>query len=277
MNKAKLKRSVVAWLALAPLVVVTIFPLAVLLSSSLKSGQEVLSYPPRWIPEQLRFDNFLGMWEAVGFGQALSNSLIVCSATVLFTLLLAVPLAYALSRGRFRGIQAVQSFLLLTQVIPPMVLVLGLFQLVVFMGWVNTLSSLVFIYTGFFLAFAAWMLRSYIDSIPFELEEAALLEGATRVRLLWEIVFPLALPAIAVAAIFTFINAWNEFVLALTMLRSEEKYTLTIQIFAQVGGRYVIEWHYVMAATAVAVVPVAVVFALMQRYMVHGLTAGAVK
>ncbi len=277
MSKRKLKRTVISWLILLPLAVTTLFPLAVLFSSALKTADEIHDFPPHWIPQEMAFENFAAMWAAVGFGPALLNSMLVCAATVALTLLAAVPLAYVLSRCRFRGMNAVQTFLLLTQMVPPMVLVLGLFQLAVALGLVNTLTSLVLIYTGFFLAFAAWMMRSYIDSIPYELEEAALLEGASRARLLREIVLPLAMPAVAVTAIFTFINAWNEFVLALTMLRSQEKYTLTIQIFSQVAGRYVIEWHHVMAATAAAVVPVAIVFALIQKYMVRGLTMGAVK
>lgn len=262
---------------LSPIVVTTLFPLAALMSSALKSADEIHDYPPHWIPKMPTIDNFITMWSEVKFGQSLINSLLVCVGTVLLTVALAAPLAYVLSRCRFRGSDSVHSFLLLTQMVPPMVLVLGLFQLVIALGAVNTLSSLVWIYSGFFLAFTAWMMRSYIDAIPYELEEAALLEGASRMRVLIEIVMPLAVPAVAVIAIFTFIHAWNEFVLALTILRSEEKYTLTIQIFSQVGGRYVIDWHNVMAATAAAAVPVAVVFALIQQYMIRGLTMGAVK
>ncbi len=277
MSRRKLRRTWLSWLALSPLVVASLFPFAVLLSSALKSPEEIHDIPPRWIPLEVTWENFITMWDDVGFGQALVNSLVVCGLTVLFTLILAVPLAYVMSRSRSQKTKFAQTFLLLTQMVPPMVLVLGLFQLAIALGLVDTLSSLILIYTGFFLAFAAWMMRSYIDSIPYELEEAAMLEGASRLRLLIQIVVPLALPAIAVTAIFTFINAWNEFVLALTMLRSDDKYTLTIQIFSQVGGRYVIAWHHVMAATAAAVVPVAIVFAMIQKYMVRGLTMGAVK
>lgn len=277
MLRRKARSSLAAWLMLSPILLCSLFPFLVLVSSALKSADEIHDIPPRWIPLEPTLRNFGEMWAETGFATALGNSAIVCGATVALTVLLALPLAYVMSRSRLRAVRHAQSFLLLTQMVPPMVLVLGLFQVAIALNLVNTLTSLVLAYTGFFLAFAAWMLRSYIDSIPYELEEAAMMEGASRLRILAEVISPLALPAIAVTAIFTFINAWNEFVLALTMLRSEDKYTLTIQIFSQVGGRYVVAWHHVMAATAAAVVPVAIVFAMIQGYMVRGLTMGAVK
>ena len=144
-------------------------------------------------------------------------------------------------------------------------------------GLVNSVGALIGIYTGFKIAFAVWMLRGYFDSIPVDLEESAWLEGASRVRALWSVFLPLSLPAVAVTAIFTFINAWNEFAIALTLLRDRATFTLPIQVFSLVAGRYQVEWHYVMAATLLATLPVALVFAWLQRFLIGGLAAGAVK
>jgi multiple sugar transport system permease protein len=157
------------------------------------------------------------------------------------------------------------------------VLLLGIFRLMAAMGLIDQLSSLILAYAAFTLAFATWMLQSYFVTIPVELEEAARLDGATPLQSLRLVFLPLAAPALGVTAIFVFINAWNEFALALTLLRSTDKYTLTIQIFSLVGGRYSVDWDHVMAATLLASVPVAVVFAALQRYLVRGLALGAVK
>jgi multiple sugar transport system permease protein len=145
------------------------------------------------------------------------------------------------------------------------------------LGLLDTINSVVIVYAAFNIAFSVWMLQSYFATIPRDLEEAAWMEGASRLQTLRRIFLPLALPAIAVTAIFTFINAWNEFVIALTMLRQQENYTLPIQVFSLVAGRYTIEWHHVMAAAFAATLPVVVVFAWLQRYLVRGLALGAVK
>ena len=192
-------------------------------------------------------------------------------------MLLSIPAAYAMSRFTFALKRPYSNFLLVTQMLSPIVLVLGLFRLVVWLGLVDSLNALVLIYTAFQIAFAVWMLRGYFDSIPVDLEEAAWLEGASRLRTLVSVFLPLSVPAIAVTTIFTFINAWNEFAIALTLLRNQERFTLPIQVFSQVAGRYEVEWHTVMAATFVATLPVAILFAWLQRYLVTGLGAGAVK
>ncbi len=192
-------------------------------------------------------------------------------------LLLAIPAAYAMSRYRFAGKGLYRNFLLMTQMMSPIVLVLGLFRLMMALGLVNNLNSLVVTYAAFNLAFTIWMLQSYFNSIPRDLEEAAWIDGASHFTSLVKIFLPLAVPAMVVAAIFTFINSWNEFVLALTLMRSSEDFTLPVQIYAQVAGRYQVEWHHVMAGTVLATVPVAIVFSWLQRYLIRGMALGAVK
>jgi multiple sugar transport system permease protein len=159
----------------------------------------------------------------------------------------------------------------------PIVLVLGLFRLLASFKLLDNLNSVALVYAAFNIAFTVWMLQSYFSTIPKDLEEAAWMEGASRTQTLVKVFLPLAVPAMTVTAIFAFINAWNEFVIALSVLRQQDAYTLPIQIFSLVAGRYTVEWHHVMAAAFAATVPVAIVFAWLQRYLVRGLALGAVK
>ncbi|AMS40601.1 carbohydrate ABC transporter permease [Aminobacter sp. NyZ550] len=275
MISPKLKRTFIAWALLAPLVVVTLFPFAVMFLTAVKPAQEVLT--PSWWPSEFRWRNFYDMWVAAGFGQALVNSLRVSLIATIGAILVSIPAAYAMSRFRFAGHGAFRHFLLVSQMISPIVLVLGLFRLLASFGLVESLNAVGGVYMAFNIAFTVWMLQSYFDTIPRDLEEASWMEGGSRWLTLRKVFLPLCVPAIAVTAIFTFINAWNEFVVALTMLRSQESYTLPIQVFSLVAGRYTVEWHYVMAATLVATVPVAILFVWLQRYLVRGLALGAVK
>jgi len=271
------RKSLLMWLFLSPLVVVILFPFAVMVSTAVKPRLEVLAYPPRWLPSEIRLQNFADMWEATRLGPAVLNSLLVSIAATVLCLLVAIPAAYAAARMEFTGRRLFRQFLLVTQMLSPIVLVLGIFRLMARMGMVDQLPALVLAYVAFNLAFSVWMLQAYFQTIPRELEEAAKLDGASTLQRLWRIFLPLALPAIGITAVFVFIYCWNEFVLAMTLLRSPENNTLTFQTFSLVGGRYQVEWDHVMAATLVASVPVAVIFALLQRSLVSGLTVGAVK
>ena len=275
MRKSKLVRSVIAWLLLSPLIVVTLFPFAVMFLTAVKPRPEVLS--PTWWPSEFRWSNFAEMWVATGFGRALLNSLYVSVLATVGAIIVAIPAAYAMSRFRFAGYGAMRQFLLISQMISSIVLVLGLFRLIAAWGLIESTTAVGVVYMAFNVAFNVWMLQSYFDTIPRDLEEAAWMEGAGRWLTLRKVFLPLCLPAIAVTAIFTFINAWNEFIIALTILRSQENYTLPIQVFALVAGRYTVEWHHVMAAALLATLPVAVLFAWLQRYLVRGLALGAVK
>ena len=271
----KMRRTIWSWALLSPLVVLTLFPFAVMLVTALKPASEVLR--PTWLPSRLAWENFGTMWQATGFGRALWNSVVVATLSTLLAVAVSIPLAYALDRHRFPGRSAIRQILLVTQMLSPIVLVIGLFRLVVALGWVDSPWGVVVAYAAFSVAFTTWMLQASFAAIPREIEEAAWLEGASGWTALRTVFLPQALPGIAAAALFSFVAAWNEFVIALTLLRSEESYTLPIQVFSLVAGRYTVEWHHVMAATLSATLPVAVVFAWLQRYLVRGLGAGAVK
>ena len=275
MRRRKLARSVLYWVLLSPFIVAVLFPFAVMTITALKPAAEMLN--PSWWPSTLRWQNFPEMWVTSGFGAALVNSVYVSGLTTILTVVVAIPAAYGLSRYQFAGRGAFRQFLLVSQMLSPIVLVIGLFRLVAGAGLIDSLNVLVAIYVAFNIAFSVWMLQSYFATIPRDLEEAAWMEGAGHWRTLVTVFLPLAVPAMVVTAIFTFINAWNEFVIALTMLRREDNYTLPLRVFSQVAGRYSVDWQYVMGAALLASIPVAVIFAWLQRYLVRGLALGAVK
>jgi multiple sugar transport system permease protein len=278
----KLRLSAVSWLVLGPLIALALFPFAVMLSTALKPTPEVTAFPPRWLPSRAALENFVTMWRTVDFGTGLGNSLYVSIASMALTLLVSVPAAYAMSRLPFRGVGVYRQFLLVTRMLSPILLVLGLFRMAaaIHIGdatLIDTLISVIVIYAAFNIAFAVWMLASYFATIPIDLEEAAWIDGANRIQSVVRIFLPLSLPAIAVTGIVTFVGSWNEFVVALTMLRDPARLTLPLKVVNLVAGRYTVSWNQVMAATLLATLPVAVVFAVLQRYLVQGLTLGAVK
>jgi multiple sugar transport system permease protein len=271
------RRSIMSWLALSPLVVLILTPYAVALSTALKGADEVFSFTPRWIPRRIDLGSFPAIWQQAHLGQALLNSLFVSLGTVVVTLVPSIPSAYATARMGFPGQGMFRQFLLVTQMIAPVVLIIGIFRLIVTMGLVDNLLSLVLTYTAFNLAFAVWMLQSYFRTIPIEVEEAAWIDGARWLTALRRVFLPLALPAIGVTASFTFINAWTDFVLAFTLLRSPDKLTVTLKMFLEVSGAYHVNWNNVMAGVLIATLPAALMFATLQRFLVRGLAIGAVK
>ena len=278
----KLERSIWAWLFLAPFAVVILFPFAVMLFTALKPADEVFSFPTRWLPLHWRWQNFADMWSSANFGVALKNSIVVSLASTVLALAVSVPAAYALARFPFRGRGAYRQFLLVTQMLSPVLLVIGLFKLAAATPWgdgnlVDSHAGVIIAYAAFNIAFAVWMLSSYFATIPRDLEEAAWLEGCGRGRSVFKVFLPLAAPAMGVTALFTFINAWNEFAVVYTLIRSPENKTLTVQIVDMVAGQYTVEWQLVMAATLCATIPVALLFAWLQRYLVTGLALGSVK
>ena len=277
MNKKNIKKSLICWLVLAPFIFLSLFPFAVMLASSLKPRGEVYKIPTSWLSSEFRFKNYLEMWDAINFGTSLYNSLYVGFFTTLCILAIAIPAAYGLSQYEFKLKGLYRIFLLTTQMLSPIILIIGIFRLCVWLGILDSKNSLVLVYAAFGLAFSTWMLQSYFSTIPKELEESAWIEGASKFKSLIYIFIPLAIPAITVTSLISFVHSWNEFVLALTLLRSNDNYTLPLKVFSLVGGRYQIEWDHVMAATFLATVPVAIVFSWLQKYLVQGISLGAIK
>ncbi len=274
---SKARKSVLCWAALSPFLIVVLFPYLTMLSTALKQKDEIFTFHRSWLPREFYLGNFVELFVDRNFGRALVNSLTISVGATLLSLAVAIPAAYALTRMRVPGNSALTNYLLVTQMISPIVLIIGLFRMFAYFGLINSLMSVIIAHSAFFMAFAVWMLKSYFATIPKDLEEAAWIDGASRFSAFVRIFLPLCLPGVVVTAIFTFVNSWNEYAMSLTLLRDVSQQTAPVQIAFLTGTLYQIEWHLIMAATLIASVPVAVVFASIQRYLIGGMSLGGVK
>lgn len=273
----KAKRSILCWAALSPLLIVAIFPYATMLSTALKQKDEVFAVDQSWLPRGLYLDNFTRLLFERNFGQAVLNSLTISLGATLLSLAVAIPAAYALTRLSVPGKPYFRNYLLITQMISPIVLIIGLFRMFAYFGMINSQTSVIIAHSAFYMAFAVWMLQSYFATIPRELEEAAWLDGAGRFTGFVRVFLPLCLPGVVVTALFTFVSSWNEYAMSLTFLRDASQQTAPVQIAFLTGTLYQIEWELIMAATLIASLPVAIIFAFIQKYLIGGLALGGVK
>jgi multiple sugar transport system permease protein len=256
--------------------VVFVAPYVVMLLDALKPAAELRASPPRFLPAAWRPQNFLEVVRDPAFHSALRVSLTVALASTALAVAAAVPAAYHTARHRFRGRNAFLFLVLVTQMFSPTTLVVGLYREFFELGLVNTAAALILTNAAFNLAFAVWILRAFFASIPREIEEAAEVDGCSRFGALVRIVLPLSQPAIVTAAIFAFIAAWNEYIVALTLMTDADMKPLTVGITSYVTA-YVQHWNLLFAASVLAIVPVIVLFAVIEPYLVSGLTAGSVK
>ncbi|MEK7384377.1 MAG: sugar ABC transporter permease [Elusimicrobiota bacterium] len=210
------------------------------------------------------------------FGRNLLSSLVVATATTVVGLLLAVTAAYALSRFRFPGRQSGLQALLISQMFPATLMLIPIYSILQKLRLLNSLGGLVLVYSTTSLPFCVWMLKGYFDTIPRDLEEAALMDGATPWQAFVRVVLPLARPALAVTALFSFMSAWNEFILAATLLNEASLFTLPVALQRFVG-EYTVEWGRFAAGALVVSVPVMALFFALQKHLVGGLTSGGVK
>ena len=227
-----------------------------------------------YVPKHWDWTNFSSIWKT-GFGTNLRVSLQIAGGATLLVLLVALPAGYYTARRKFRGRMFFLLLVLATQMFQPAALLVGIQRQFVSYGLTPT-SSLILVNAGFNLAFAVWILNAYFSSIPSELEEAAMVDGTSRLGALGRITLPLALPGIVTALIFTFIAAWNEFIVALTLTTGSAVMPLTVRLDSFIG-QYTVDWQHLFGASVVATIPVLVLFAVIERRVVGGLTAGSVK
>jgi multiple sugar transport system permease protein len=267
-----------AWLALAGLFLAFVFvaPYLVMVLTALKPTSELRTRPPRLTPVDWQPGNFLDVLRDPGFQTWLHVSVVVALASMALVVLAAVPAAYYTARHRFRGRTTFLFLVLVTQMFSPTALVVGLYREFFELDLTNTYAALILSNAAFNLAFAIWILRAFFASLPRELEEAAAVDGCGQLRALFRIVLPLSMPGIVTAVIFTFIAAWNEYIVALTLMTDPDKRPLTVGITSYVTA-YVQHWNLLFAGSVIAIVPVVVLFALIEPYLVGGLTAGSVK
>jgi len=256
--------------------IISIFPYFYLLSTALRPRNEIFRFPPSWLPHTWAPQNFVDVWRVVALGKWILNSVIVAGCSTILTLVLAIPAGYALARLRFPGRAVFRQLLLVTQMFSPAILIIGLFRLMSTAHLTDSPISLILTYSALSVAFSTWFLEGYYRSVPEEIEEAAMVDGCSRVGALVRVILPAMGPALVAATVFAFIWAWNDFVIALTFISSPGNKTLPLGIYSFLG-QYMIEWHFLMAAALIAVVPVVILFIAIERWLVKGMTAGAVK
>ncbi|MFF8281987.1 carbohydrate ABC transporter permease [Streptomyces albus] len=229
-----------------------------------------------YLPDKLDWANFVDVWRESSLGDNLQVTLLVAGGSTILVLLVSLPAAYYTARMRFKGRKWFLLLVLVTQMFQPTALLVGLYREFYQLDMLNSVWTLILTNAAFNLAFAVWILTAYIGSIPQELEEAAMVDGTSRFGAMIKVTLPLALPGVVTAVIFTFISAWNEFVMGLTLSTEPESQPLTVGINNFIGA-YTVQWNYLFAASVVAIVPVIILFAFIERHVVSGLTAGSVK
>lgn len=264
------------YVSLTAITLLLVFPFVWMVSTSLKNKSEMFSATPTLFPREITFENYRSMWVDYNFAPYLRNSLIVAVCTTLISLLVATFLAYGISRFKFRGKKVVFNLLILTQMFPLPLLIITIYAVFVRIGLIDSLMGLIIAYCTFAVPFATMMLKSYFDGLPLELEEAAAIDGCNPFSTIFRVVIPLSAPSIAAMGLFSFILAWQEFMMSLTLIRSPELRTLPVGITLMVGFRDIM-WGPLMAGTVVVTLPVVVLFIYFQKYLISGMTMGAVK
>ncbi|HZP20677.1 MAG TPA: carbohydrate ABC transporter permease [Bauldia sp.] len=260
----------------ALLVFVAIFPFLWMALSSVKTLRELYTVPPIWFPEALTFDNYAKVLFNSNIPRYFLNSTIISVGSTAVALAVAIFASYGFARFNFRGKASAQAFILVGQLLPTAAIIVPLFIILRWFGLVNSYLGLILVYTIITLPLSVWMLTSYFRAIPFELEEAAIIDGCSRLGVLFRITLPLSLPGLVAVIVYAFVTTWNEFIFALVFAQDFRVKTLPIGI-AEFSTEFNTDWGAVMAASMVMTVPVALVFFGMQRLFVGGLTAGAVK
>lgn len=257
------------------LLFVWVFPVIWAVVVSLKSEIEVLAYPPRVVFEPTLQNYVAALFGGISILPSMATSLIVSTSTTILTIVIAVPAAYAFARLRLRGKKWLGFYTLATQMVPPVGLVIPYFLILNKIGWLDTFQGMVAVYLTFSLPFAIWLMVSYMEDIPWEMEEAAFLDRANRLQTLWHIILPQVRGGIAVTVIFVFLNAWNEFLFAV-QLGGNTVRPVTVAMFNFVSVEQTL-WAKLSAAALVAMIPMIAIGVAAQRQIVKGLTVGAVK
>jgi N,N'-diacetylchitobiose transport system permease protein len=255
---------------------VMVFPVYWMVATAFKPGQQILSYTPQWIPTDPTLSNFRDAVDQPFFWDAAKNSIIIVTSVVALSVVLAFLAALALAKFHFYGRKAFIVLILGVQMVPLAALIIPLYILMSRVGQVDKLSGVIAMYLTFVLPFTVWTMRGFLLGIPKELEEAAMVDGATRFGAFVRVLLPLVGPGLVATSIFAFIQAWNEFIIAYVFLHTPQKQTLMVWLasFTTLRGT---EWGPLMAGATLCALPVVVFFLLVQRRIAFGLTAGAVR
>ena len=261
------------YLAAVLITAVFLFPIYWLFMIAFKTPAEIFASPPVWYPASLQLENFKVLFKD-GDVVTVWNSLVVATLSTILAMLLGTSAAYSLARFRTGG-DNLAIWIISQRMIPPIAIVFPIFLLYVWLGWVDSFLGLILLYTAFNLPYVIWMMRGYIEDIPLELEESALVDGCTRFEVLRKVVFPMARAGLFATAVFTFVFAWNDFIFALVLTRREVT-TFPVQVTHYFGGQSNF-WAKIAAMRVLGTVPIFVAVAMLQRYLVRGISLGAVK
>jgi multiple sugar transport system permease protein len=263
--------------ALLAYLVFLAFPFLWLVSTAFKSPRELGSLHPTWIPRDPTLDNFRQAFDEQPLLRAAGNSLLAAAAAAVIAVLIATPLAYVMARHRTRLAKAATGWVVVSQAFPLVLVIIPLFLVLKNLRLINSLTGLVLVYVVWALPFALWMLVGYVRAVPTELEEAAAVDGAGRLRTLVSVTAPLLAPGLVATALFAFITAWNEFFFALVLLKTSDKQTLPVVLTHFIGAEGVADLGPLAAAAFLATLPSLIIFAFIQRRITGGMLAGAVK
>jgi len=253
-----------------------IYPVLTVVTVSLRPGDRLLSTSLEIVPKDATFDSYIALFRDKPFARWMLNSTLVALAVTVFATALASTAGYAFSRFRFPGHRAGMALLLITQMFPATMLLLPLFLMLAKLQLINSYLGLIAVYSATALPFTIWQMKGYYDTIPPELEEAALIDGASRMRTFYTIILPLAAPALVITALFSFLTAWSEYIVAAQVLLTEDLFTLPLGL-KQFQASMTTEWGLYSAGSIVVSIPVVALFFYLSRWLVSGLTLGSVK
>jgi multiple sugar transport system permease protein len=268
--------NIIIFLVLCAGMFIAVAPLLYMTSTALHGVAYVQPYPPRLLPETITFENFEQAFSSRNFGRAMLNSAGVSIATTGLVTVLAATMAYSFARFEFPGKRVIFAVLVVMIMIPGVVLLIPQFILAKSLGLLNSLPGLVLVYSAGPLAFNTFLLRGFFENLPRELEESAIIDGANAFTIFWRVMLPLAAPAISTVAVFSFLGAWDEYLLALNFLTDQNLRTLPVAI-ANFRGQHSSNWGLVFAGSLTAVIPTILLFVFFQRYFIQGITSGGVR
>ena len=266
----------IIWIFLIAVCIFCLIPFAWMLSTSLKTETEAFRIPPTWLPLQLTVDSYIGIWLRKNFATYFINSTIISLATAVLSTFFGAFAGYGFSRFFFRGRRLLIGFFLATQMLPGVLLVGPYFKILSRVGLYDTRSGLIIAFLTICLPFSTWMMKGFIDKVPQELDQSAMVDGCSRVGVFFKIVLPIVAPGMVATILFAFLLAWGDLLWALCLTSSEKMITVTLGI-ARTVGEFRIIWPMLMAGSLVGGMPAILLYIFLQRLLVQGLTAGAVK
>ena len=275
MSPQKIALRVLLYVVVIAVCVVTLYPYFAMLCTALKNRVEIFS-GNTILPVTALWSNFIDIWSRAPIAQYMLNSVLIASGSTLIAMLCGIPAAYALARMKFKGQTAFLGFVIISQMFAPVVLLVGIYQVMQPMHLTDSLLGLVLINASFNQAFTIWLLRGTFMGISAEMEQAATIDGCNRVQAMLRVLLPVAAPGIVTTLIFIFINAWNEYTVALCLISTDTLKPMTVGINT-FNGYNIIEWQYLFAASIFAIIPVVILFMCIEKNLVSGLASGGVK